>query len=67
MHYTLARLSFRDPPYSRLGLRGGTCPYPEYSVDVDAAGRARFVKLEPLVQRQVGAGQQTGQRDGQGT
>lgn len=39
--------------------------YPENCVDVDATGRSRFVQLEPLVQGEVGVGEQTGQRNGE--
>ncbi len=39
--------------------------YPENCVDIDATGRSRVVQLEPLVQRKIRIGQQTGQRDGQ--
>lgn len=39
--------------------------YPENCVYIDATGRSRVVQLEPLVQREIGIGQQTGQRDSQ--
>ena len=39
--------------------------YPQNCVDIDAAGRSRVVQLEPLVQREIRIGQQTGQWDGQ--
>lgn len=39
--------------------------YPEHCVDIDATSCSRLVQLEPLVQRKVRIGQQTGQRDSQ--
>lgn len=39
--------------------------YPENRIDIDATGSSRIVQLEPLVQRKIGIGQQTGQRDSQ--
>ena len=42
-----------------VGYRGSR--YPEDGLDVDAAGGAGAVQLEPLVQGQAGAGQKAGQ------
>lgn len=39
--------------------------YPENGVDIDATGGSGVVQLEPLVQRKIRIGQQTGQRNGQ--